>query len=89
MMGPRSPIEVGLTPTPTDPNNTHLKDSHRGLSKHIEDKVADIYKLLARGEKNGRIDPTSVPFRDSNRHLAELLAAIAIAIGAKLPEPPP
>jgi hypothetical protein len=64
-------------------------DSHRGLSKHIEDKVADIDKLLARGEKNGRVDRTGVPFRDSNRHLAELLAAIAIATGAKLPEPPP
>jgi GH25 family lysozyme M1 (1,4-beta-N-acetylmuramidase) len=70
----------GGDPVP-GPTDQHFKDSHGGLSKQI----TDIYKLLARGEADGEINPTGTQFRDSNRHLAKLLEDIA----ARLPESTP
>jgi GH25 family lysozyme M1 (1,4-beta-N-acetylmuramidase) len=74
----------GGDPVP-GPTDDHFKDSHRGVNKQI----TDIYMLLARGEADGQINPAGVHFKDSNRHLAQLLGVVATATGAKLPEPPP
>jgi CHAP domain len=74
----------GGDPVP-GPEDQHFKDSHRGVNKQI----TDIYKLLARGEIDGEINPTSTHFKDSNRHLAQLLGAIATATNAELPQPSP
>jgi Glycosyl hydrolases family 25 len=70
----------GGDPVP-GPTDQHFKDSHRGL----DTRLTDIYKLLARGEIDGEINPTGTQFRDSNRHLAKLLEDIA----ARLPESTP
>ena len=74
---------------PSDPGDTHLQESHLGLRRHVEETVADSYRMLARGEVNGVVDPTGTHFKDSNRHLAQLLQAIADATNAHLPEPSP
>ena len=74
----------GGDPVP-GPDDQHFKDSHRGVNKQI----TDIYKLLARGEIDGEINPTGTHFKDSNRHLAQLLGAIATATSAELPQPSP
>jgi hypothetical protein len=52
----------GGDPVP-GPDDQHFKDSHRGLDTRLD----DIYRLLARGELDGEINPTGTHFRDSNR----------------------
>src|SRR5215211_438013 len=74
----------GGDPVP-GPDDQHFKDSHRGLDTRLD----DIYRLLARGELDGEINPTGTHFKDSNRHLAQLLGAIATATNAQLPQPTP
>jgi hypothetical protein len=72
----------GGDPVP-GPDDQHFKDSHRGLDA----RLADIYRLLARGELDGEIDPTGTHFRDSNRHLAKLLEEIAARLPESIPRP--
>jgi hypothetical protein len=55
----------------------------------VKDELRDTYAALARGEIDGTINPTSQHFKDSHRHLAELLEAIATATNAQLPQPNP
>jgi hypothetical protein len=68
---------------PTDPGDTHLQESHLGLRRPVGERVADAYRLLARGELDGTVDPAGDFFKDSNRHLAQLAEAVAAATGAR------
>jgi acetyl-CoA carboxylase carboxyltransferase component len=76
-----------MAPTITSPRIL-VNEFKAAVRAVVKDQLHDTYAALARGEIDD-IDPTSQHFKDSHRHLAELLEAIAAATGAQLPEPNP
>jgi hypothetical protein len=67
----------------------HADQSVVGVGRQVKEHVDGIYRLLARGEyADGHTDPASTHFRDSNRHQADQLEALAAALPVAVPEPP-